>query len=193
MESHFIPQRNSKIILYFNSKLNHSRKIVNIYIFFFSLYLFFASTLNLIWTKTFRAFSRRTSDLSQRDVIPWHDEIEVTKCGENCQARCPLWHPVVDAGYGNFARTAKIDALWILAGRKTRTERTVNYQGFPLFPCQNTSRLDCSLPRQTGICKTKKKKNHFRSQYSSNKLRFDWKFLKWKAPLFFFISLYVNE
>lgn len=54
VESHFIPQRNSKIILYFNSKLNHSRKIVNIYIYIFSLYLFFASTLNLIW-KTFRA------------------------------------------------------------------------------------------------------------------------------------------
>lgn len=40
VESHFIPQRNSKIILYFNSKLNHNRKIVNIYIYFFFISIF---------------------------------------------------------------------------------------------------------------------------------------------------------
>lgn len=40
VKSHFILQRNSKIILYFNSKLNHSRKIVNIYIYFFFISIF---------------------------------------------------------------------------------------------------------------------------------------------------------
>lgn len=40
VESHFIP-RNSKIILYFNSKLNHSRKNCEyIYIYFFFISIF---------------------------------------------------------------------------------------------------------------------------------------------------------
>lgn len=95
--------------------------------------------------------SKRHGSLTEKMKYGW------LNVGENCLARCPLWHPMVAVDYGNFAHTAEIDALWILAGRKTRTERTVNYQGFLFFPAKYISpRLLATLPDRFV-----KQKNHF--------------------------------